>query len=183
MLGWNVSRVIAAAALFFLYQAVAEATTGIAASRSIRPTRCSSTCRATTAARQRFLLTAATLSFRHTAPAGAQLYLRSLDSTSPQALPGTEGAMFPFWSPDSRSIAFFTDDKLKRIEVSGGTPVTICGSTLGRGGTWSQDGTIVAALSYNTGFSRVPASGGTPTPVTTADGSHLLFPSLAVVPA
>src|ERR1022692_656625 len=104
--------------------------------------------------------------------AGAQLYLRPLDSTSPQALPGTEGAMFPFWSPDSRSIAFFTDDKLKRIEVSGGTPVTICGSTLGRGGSWNQDGTIVAALSYNTGLSQVPASGGTPSPVTTIDGVH-----------
>ena len=60
--------------------------------------------------------------------------------------------MFPFWSPDSRSIAFFTDDKLKRIDVSGGAPVTICGSTLGRGGSWNQDGTIVAALSYNTGL-------------------------------
>ena len=103
---------------------------------------------------------------------GAQLYLRSLDSTSPQALSGTEGAMFPFWSPDSRSVAFFTDDKLKRIEVSGGTPVTICGSTLGRGGSWNQDGTIVAALSYNTGLSQVPASGGTPTPITTIDGVH-----------
>ncbi len=103
---------------------------------------------------------------------GAQLYLRALDSTSSQILPGTEGAMFPFWSPDSRSIAFFTDDKLKRIEVSGGTPVTICGSTLGRGGSWNQDGTIVAALSYNTGLSRVPASGGTPTPLTTIDGNH-----------
>jgi serine/threonine protein kinase len=103
--------------------------------------------------------------------AGAQLYLRALDSTSSQALPGTEGATFPFWSPDSHSIAFFTDDKLKRIEVSGGTPVTICASTLGRGGSWNQDGTIVAALSYNTGISRVPASGGTPAPVTTADGT------------
>ena len=100
---------------------------------------------------------------------GAQLYLRPLDSTSAEALPGTEGAMFPFWSPDSRSIAFFTDDKLKRIEVSGGAAVSICGSTLGRGGSWNQDGTIVAALSYNTGISRVSASGGTPTPVTTAD--------------
>ncbi len=103
---------------------------------------------------------------------GAQLYLRSLDSTSAQALAGTEGAMFPFWSPDSRSIAFFTDDKLKRIEVSGGAPVTICGSTLGRGGSWNQDGTIVAALSYNTGISRVPASGGAPTPLTTSDQIH-----------
>ncbi len=103
---------------------------------------------------------------------GTQLYLRPLDSTSSQALPGTEGATFPFWSPDSRSIAFFTDDKLKRIEVSGGALVTICGSTLGRGGSWNQDGIIVAALSYNTGLSRVLASGGTPTPVTAIDGVH-----------
>ncbi len=103
---------------------------------------------------------------------GTQLYLRPLDSTSAQALPGTEGAMFPFWSPDSRSIAFFTDDKLKRIEVTGGTPVTICDSTLGRGGSWNQDGTIVAALSYNTGISRVSANGGTPTPVTVVDFDH-----------
>ena len=104
--------------------------------------------------------------------AGTQLYLRSLDSTSAQVLPGTEGAMFPFWSPDSRSVAFFTDDKLKRIEVNGGTPVIICDSTLGRGGSWGPDGTILAALSYNTGLSRVAASGGAPTPVTTIDGVH-----------
>ena len=101
---------------------------------------------------------------------GTQLYLRALDSTSAQPLVGTEGAMFPFWSPDSRSIAFFTDDKLKRIEAAGGTPVTICESTLGRGGSWNQDGTIVAALSYNTGISRVSANGGAPAPVTVADG-------------
>jgi eukaryotic-like serine/threonine-protein kinase len=102
-------------------------------------------------------------------PAGAQLYLRALDSISSQPLAGTEGAMFPFWSPDSRSIAFFTDDKLKRIDATGGTPVTICESTLGRGGSWGPDGTIVAAISYNTGISRVSANGGTPTPVTTID--------------
>ena len=101
---------------------------------------------------------------------GSQLFLRALDSTTPQPLPGTEGATFPFWSPDSRSIAFFTDDKLKRVDVGGGTPVTICGSTLGRGGSWGPDGTIVAALSYNAGISRVPAGGGTPTPVTKLDG-------------
>ncbi len=101
---------------------------------------------------------------------GAQLYLRALDSTTPQPLTGTEGATFPFWSPDSRSIGFFTDDKLKRIEVNGGTPITICNSALGRGGSWGPDGTILAALSYNTGISRVPASGGTPTLVTTLNG-------------
>jgi eukaryotic-like serine/threonine-protein kinase len=102
---------------------------------------------------------------------GTQLYLRALDSTSSQPLAGTEGAMFPFWSPDSRSIAFFTDDKLKRIEVSGGMPVTICNSALGRGGSWGVDGTIIAALSYNTGIWKVAAGGGTPVQVTALDAS------------
>ncbi|MGH7485627.1 MAG: protein kinase domain-containing protein, partial [bacterium] len=100
---------------------------------------------------------------------GTQLYLRSLDSLSSQALPGTEGGTFPFWSPDSRSIAFFTNDKLKRVEVAGGPAASICDSALGRGGSWNQDGTIVAALSYNSGISRVPASGGVPTPITKVD--------------
>jgi len=112
------------------------------------------------------------LVFSANGASGTQLYLRALDSTSAQPLPGTEGAMFPFWSPDSRSIAFFTDDKLKRIEATGGTPVTICESTLGRGGSWNQDGTIVAALSYNTGISRVSANGGIPSPVTVIDYDH-----------
>jgi len=100
---------------------------------------------------------------------GTQLYLRAMDSITAKPLPETEGAMFPFWSPDSRSIAYFTDDKLKRIEIAGGSAVTICESALGRGGSWNQDGTIIAALSYNTGISRVPASGGTPAPVTNVD--------------
>jgi serine/threonine protein kinase len=101
----------------------------------------------------------------------SQLYLRPLDSVSAQPLLGTEGANYPFWSPDSRSIAFFTPDKLKRVEVVGAAPVTICESSLGRGGSWGSDGTIVAALSYNAGISRVPASGGAPTPVTKVDRS------------
>jgi Tol biopolymer transport system component len=100
---------------------------------------------------------------------GTQLYLRALDALSSQTLPGTQGGMFPFWSPDSRSIAFFTSDKLKRIEVGGGAPVTICDSVLGRGGSWNQDGTIVAAISYNAGLSQVSASGGVPAPITTVD--------------
>ncbi len=99
-----------------------------------------------------------------------QLYLRGLEALASDPLPGTQGAGYPFWSPDSRSIAFFTQDKLKRIEIGGGAaPVTICDSTLGRGGSWGPDGTIVAALSYNTGISRVPASGGTPTALTKVD--------------
>jgi eukaryotic-like serine/threonine-protein kinase len=101
---------------------------------------------------------------------GTQLYLRALDTLSSQPLPGTEGGTFPFWSPDSRSIGFFTADKLKRIEVGGGAPVMICdANNLARGGSWNQDGTIVAALSYNAGISRVPATGGPPAAITTVD--------------
>jgi eukaryotic-like serine/threonine-protein kinase len=107
--------------------------------------------------------------FSASSSTGVQLYLRPLESLNAQKLPGTEAAMFPFWSPDSRSVAFFTADKLKRIDIDGSSPVTICDSTLGRGGTWNQDGTIVAALSYNTGLSRIPASGGPPLLITKVD--------------
>src|SRR3984957_11726177 len=100
---------------------------------------------------------------------GTQLYLRPLDTTASQILPGTEGAVFPFWSPDSHSIAFFTNEKLKRIDLGSSGPVTICDSVLGRGGSWSQDGTIVAAMNYNAGISKVLATGGVPTPITTVD--------------
>ena len=100
---------------------------------------------------------------------GTQLYLRALDSGTSQALPGTENATYPFWSPDSRSIAFFASEKLKRIDLGSTSPVSICDSDSGRGGSWNQDGTIVAAMSYNAGISRVPATGGVPTPITTVD--------------
>jgi eukaryotic-like serine/threonine-protein kinase len=100
---------------------------------------------------------------------GQELYLRSLDNVTAQPLPGTEGGYFPFWSPDSRSIAFFTFDKLKRIDVGGSSAVTLCDGSLGRGGTWTRDGTILAAIFYNQGIFRVPATGGTPTPVTKTD--------------
>ena len=100
---------------------------------------------------------------------GSRLYLRSLDSLTPQPLPGTEGAMFPFWSPDSRSVAFFGAEKLKRVEISGGAPVNLCDVGLARGGSWGGNGTILFAPSYNTGIFQIPASGGTPTPITHVD--------------
>jgi serine/threonine protein kinase len=100
---------------------------------------------------------------------GEQLYLRSLDNVTAQPLPGTEGGYFPFWSPDSRSIAFFTFDKLKRIDVGNSSAVSLCDGSLGRGGSWNSDGTILAAIYYNQGIFRVPASGGTPTALTKVD--------------
>ena len=98
-----------------------------------------------------------------------QLYVRALNSLTPQLLPGTEGATFPFWSPDSRSIAFFTPAKLKRIDIGGGQPATLCDANLGRGGSWGPDGTIIFTPFYNTGIFEIPATGGTPTPITKVD--------------
>src|SRR5262249_2384883 len=75
-------------------------------------------------------------------------------------LPGTEGASYPFWSPDSRSIAFFAGVKLKKIEVTGGPVQTVCDATGGRsGGTWNRDGVIVFATS-GFGLLQASATGG-----------------------
>ena len=102
---------------------------------------------------------------------GAQLWVRSLDSLQTQPLAGTEDATFPFWSPDSRYIAFFAQNKLKKISVNGGPAQPLCDAPNPRGGAWSRDGVIVFSPSNgNGGLSRVPAAGGVPVPVTKVDG-------------
>ena len=120
-----------------------------------------------------------------------QLWVRDLDSLAPRALNGTDGADEPFWSPDSRSVGFFADGKLKKIDVAGGPPTTLCDVTgTARGGTWSKDNVLVFGVNAN-GLFRVSAAGGTATllakPDSTAgeidhrfpwflpDGRHLLY--------
>ncbi|MBA2525783.1 MAG: serine/threonine-protein kinase [Pyrinomonadaceae bacterium] len=102
------------------------------------------------------------------------LWVRSLDSLSAQALPGTEGvtAVSVFWSPDSRFIGFFAGGKLKKIDASGGPPQTLCDAGINRGGTWNRDGVIVFATGTSGPLYRVSASGGDPVPVTTLDQSR-----------
>src|SRR5207244_1050018 len=73
------------------------------------------------------------------------LWLRPLGALSAQPLAGTEGAILPFWSPDSRFIGFFANGKLKKIDAAGGPPQTLCDAPTGRGGTWNRDGVIVFA--------------------------------------
>lgn len=97
------------------------------------------------------------------------LWIRSIDNFNSEQLPGTQGAQFPFWSPDSRFIGFFSDAKLKKIDVTGGPAVTLCEAGGGRGGTWSKDGVIVFAPRPSSGLSRVPSAGGVPTPITALD--------------
>ena len=100
------------------------------------------------------------------------LWLRSLDSLTTQPLFGTENAGSPFWSPDSRSIGFFSGGKLKRIDVSGGPPQNLCNTGSGASGTWNRDGVIIFAPESGSCLYRVSASGGVATQITTFDQSR-----------
>ena len=119
------------------------------------------------------------------------LWMRALDSLEARALEGTEGATFPFWSPDGRHVAFFAQGKLKRIDASGGSLQILCDVADPRGGSWGSAGVIV--FSANTGgeIERVAESGGRPTrlphlaarpgmstsrwPSFLPDGTHFLY--------
>ena len=100
----------------------------------------------------------------------SRLWLRSLATTTPQALAGTEGARMPFWSPDGRSIGFFAGSALKRLDLGGGAAralAPITGTATAAGGTWSADGVIVANFGGRIGpLQRVSATGGTTSAVT-----------------
>jgi eukaryotic-like serine/threonine-protein kinase len=119
----------------------------------------------------------------------ALLWVRSLEVPEARPLAGTDGANFPFWSPDSKSIAFFAQGKLKRVDVSGGPTQTLCDAPAGEGGTWNRDGVIVFAPDARSALVRVSSAGGRPTAVTKLsdkesshrwpdflpDGRHFLF--------
>jgi Tol biopolymer transport system component len=98
----------------------------------------------------------------------SQIWLRRLDASAPQPLPETRGVRTFFWSPDSRFLAFFADDKLKKIAIDGGPAQTLCdadGNQGSQGGAWSRTGVILLA-GPDSQLMRVSASGGPLTPVT-----------------
>ncbi len=90
----------------------------------------------------------------------SRLWVRPLDDVTAQPLPGTDGASYPFWSPDGRALGFFADGKLKRLDVGGGAPQVLADAPSGRGGSWSRDGFIVFAPTASGPLLRVSASGG-----------------------
>jgi Tol biopolymer transport system component len=91
-----------------------------------------------------------------------RLYVRAMDSVQARVLPGTDGALAPFFSPDGQWIGFFADSKLQKVPVSGGTPVTVANGAGFLGSDWSPDGTILFVESPGVGLMEVPDSGGTP---------------------
>jgi serine/threonine protein kinase/Tol biopolymer transport system component len=133
------------------------------------------------------------LAFTTRDPTGTKvtLWIRPIDALTAQAVPGADGAQFPFWSPDSRAIAFFTKDRLLKLDIAGGPPQVVCDCS-GRGGTWSRDGVIV----FNNGpgpLMQVSSAGGQPTALTRLekgdvnndfpaflpDGRHVLYFAVA----
>jgi serine/threonine protein kinase len=104
--------------------------------------------------------------FLATSEGRSQLWLRSLDSVSAHPLKGTDDASLPFWSPDSRSIGFFADGKLKRIDINTGLVQALADAPVGRGGSWNSDGVILFSPSTSTAIFRVSATGGEVTALT-----------------
>ena len=99
------------------------------------------------------------------------LWVMPLDGSPAAALTGTEGAAYPFWSPDNKSIAFFSSGKLRRVQKSGGEPLPICDVGVARGGVWMSDHRILYG-ELKAGLFLVPDSPGAPSPLTTPDTSR-----------
>ncbi len=112
------------------------------------------------------------IAFTAAKPGGrTKLYVRSLDSLDAKALPGTDDADAPFFSPDGRSLGFFAGKRLKRIDIAGGPPRELAAAPDHRGGSWSAQGVIVFAAEGGGPIYQIPASGGAVKPVTTLDAA------------
>jgi len=95
-----------------------------------------------------------------------RLFTRRLDQAKATELAETQGAYAPFFSTDGQWVAFFSAGELQKISVDGGAAITLCKAGYGVGGSWGEDGNIIAGLSLTSGLSRIPSAGGPPTPVT-----------------
>ncbi len=113
------------------------------------------------------------------------LWVQDLDRSEPREIMGTQGALHPFWSPDSEFVGFFTGQDLKKVPRRGGSPVTLC-ELLHRTskewevsfGAWSPDGRSIVISTLGDGFHEIPARGGQPTPLLRPDPLHYSFSSM-----
>jgi eukaryotic-like serine/threonine-protein kinase len=122
------------------------------------------------------------LAFSATSKDGvSRLWLRELSSLAARPLKGTEDAEAPFWSPDGRSLGFFSGGKLRRIDVAGGPAEALADVPLHLGAAWAPDGTIVYCAGPGP-LLRVPATGGTPTPLTRLDPGFIAHLAPQILP-
>lgn len=98
-----------------------------------------------------------------------RLWLRTLDDPRPRELPGTQGALFPFWKPDGSQIGFFTVDTLHRFDVASETVQKICTVNQSRGGSWTDDGRIIFSRNFRGSLFIIDENGGEPAPLTQLD--------------
>jgi serine/threonine protein kinase/Tol biopolymer transport system component len=103
----------------------------------------------------------------------SQIYIRRMDQLESMPLSGTEGAVDPFFSPDGLWIGFFAEGKLKKASVTGGGALTLCDAPRDRGGTWSEDDSIIFAPENRGTLFRVASGGGKPEPVTKLDQNEV----------
>ncbi len=95
------------------------------------------------------------------------LWIRGVGDAQSRPLAGTNGARYPFWSPDSRQVGFFSGDgQLRKVDAVGGPPVTICEAANGKGGSWNDDGRILFAPAHDSGIQMVSSGGGEITTLT-----------------
>jgi Tol biopolymer transport system component len=120
-----------------------------------------------------------TLAFVAEADGATRIFVRPLSSPTETPLKGTEGASYPFWKPDGRSIAFFARGMLNRLDLNGGAVRALAPAISGRGGAWTADGTILFTPGNIDPLYRIPEDGGTPVAVTRGTpGGHYRFPQL-----
>jgi Tol biopolymer transport system component len=99
----------------------------------------------------------------------SRLWIRPMDSSVATPLAGTEGARFPFWSPDGTALGFYSDGKLRRVSLSNREVQSLADITDFRGGSWGRNGDILFSPNANDGLYRVADTGGAVTRVTTLD--------------
>jgi hypothetical protein len=109
------------------------------------------------------------------------LWVRPTDKLEAHAMAGTDDVIFPFWSPDSKSLGFFADGKLKTIDLNGGSPQSICDAPQGRGGSWGPNGVVLMTADTQAPIVRVNINGGAPIAVTKLESHPAHLPSLALL--
>ena len=119
-----------------------------------------------------------------------RIYVRALDETEAKPVPGTDFATYPFWSPDAKSLAFYSNGKLRRVDLAGGPVLEICAAARFRGGSWGADDVILFAPDVTSGIFRVSANAASAPvevtkvaasqttnrwPVLLPDGKHFIY--------